>query len=176
MTNGRPGEMRPQEHRLNTPLGDVLVAVSRATRVGFEEMPAAPALPEGMRVDGVKLLCVRFEQDVTPDSPLLLTVAAGRPGEASSGEWLESLAFEGPEGVLQVGLRDCEWLVADGIIASWASYEDGGLQQTVTVAPAEALMYVSVAWRSAKDGDAEDDISTWFAVDLALPRLKKDLT
>lgn len=165
-----------QEHRLYTPLGDVLVTVSGAPRVGLEAFPVAvPALPAGMRVDGVNLLRIRFKQAVTPDKSVLLKVAVGRPGDASSGEWLESMAFGSPEGVLQAGLRDREWLAGEGIVASWASYEDDHVQQTVTVAPSNASMYVSIAWRSGSHADAED-VSTWLAVDLALPRIQKDLT
>lgn len=170
MADGIEGETSFLEHRIGTSLGEVLVTASGCTSVSFEELPIAiPALPRGMRVDGVKLLRIRLEQTVTPDEPLLLRVAAARTGYANTGEWLESMEFESPEGVLQVGLRDCEWLAREGIVASWASYEPDRLQQTVTAAPAGASIFVSVAWRSVSDIDAEDDISTWFAVDLALP-------
>jgi hypothetical protein len=159
------------EHRVGTPLGDVTVTARGPTRVHFEELPmAVPALPKGMRVGGVKLLRIRLEQGVTPDDAFLLTVAAARTGDASTGEWLEGMAFESPEGVLQVGLRDCEWLAGDGISASWASYEADGLQQSVTVAPPGASIFVSVAWRSVSDMNADDDVSTWLAVELALPK------
>lgn len=173
MTDDRSGEAPILEHRIGTPLGDVIVTARGHTSVRFEEMPASvPALPQGMRVAGVKLLRVQFQQSITLNQPHLLQVATARPGDASTGEWLESMEFENPDGVLQVGLRDCEWLAGEGISASWASYDVAGLRQTITAAPADASIFVSVAWRSASNTDADEDVSTWFAVDLMLPNAK----
>ncbi|MFC5390667.1 hypothetical protein U0030_01110 [Brevundimonas bullata] len=170
MADGILGDTLCLEYRIGTSLGEVLVTASGYVSVGFEEVPVViPALPRGMRVDGVKLLRIGIEQTVTPNKSLLLKVAAARTGYATTGEWLEGMELVNPEGVLQVGLRDCEWLAGEGIVASWASYEANHLQQTVTTAPAGASIFVSVAWRAAGEMAVEDDISTWFAVDLTLP-------
>jgi hypothetical protein len=123
-----------------------------------------------MVVDGVALVRVRVEGRVRRDLPLRLHVTADLEGGPDSGQYLDSVCYEGRGGTLHVAVRDDEWLDAKGIISEPVAYERNGFRQTVNEAPAGALLHVSMAWR-AIEGDlaSTDDASTWFAADFALP-------
>ena len=128
-----------------------------------------PRLPEGMAVDGVRLVRVTMDAGVRSDLPLSLQVTADLDGEPEAGEWLDSVAYQGRDGTFQIAVRDSEWLEAKGLVAEPVGYEPRGLRQTVNNAPVGALLYVSLAWRVVEGGLASDDFSTWFAADLVLP-------
>ena len=153
---------------VRTPLGAVSVRVEAASSVVMEVLSTpAPVLPKGMAVDGVKLVRIRIETEVTHDHPLRLHVTAEHSADPEGGECLESVAFRSGAGTCHVAVRDNGWLEGRGIVADHVNYEPHGLCQTVKAAPVGALLWVSVAWRC---GDrASTDVSTWFAADLALP-------
>lgn len=156
------------EHRAVTPLGEVLFRATGLSTLTFETTPLpAFELPPGMAVDGVQLVRVRFGAPVSSGTPLILTVEASAKGYPETGEWLDSMEFSFADGHLQLGMRDCEWLAEEGIDAEWIEYEPCLMRQIVKHAPADALLYISIAWwLGTRD---ELDHSAWFAVDLALP-------
>jgi hypothetical protein len=156
---------------VSTPFGAVSIRVTGAPGVVIEVEPLpTPTLPEGMAVDGVKLVRVRIEGRVMRASPLNLHVMADLEGSPESGQFLDSVGYQAPGGTLHVAVRDNEWLEANGIVSEPVAYERCGLRQTVNEAPAGASLHVSVAWRAKQSDPATaDDLSTWFAVDLALP-------
>lgn len=153
-----------------TPLGVVSIRVSGGRGVAIEvaTLPE-PRLPEGMVVDGVKLVRIGAAAGVTQDQPLTLHVTADFEASPESGEWLDSVAYPASNGTIQVAVRDKEWLEAGGIVSEHVVYERHGLCQTVTEAPSGTVLHVSVAWRALEGGLPPADISTWFAADLALP-------
>jgi hypothetical protein len=155
----------------SSPLGVVSLHVhgSSGVTVGVNEA-VAPELPDGMAVDGVMLIQVGITRQVTRGAPLLLDVAVDHEGDAETGEWLESMAFRTAEGVLQVAARDPEWLAGRGIVAEYVDYRSRGFRQAILEAAAGTTVYVSVAWRLGDRTAIADDVSTWFAADLALPR------
>jgi hypothetical protein len=153
-----------------SPLGGVSIHVSGSSGVTIAVAPAeVPGLPSGMAVDGVMLFSIRLAMPVTPELPLRLRVDVGRDGDAETGERLESMSFASGEGILQVATRDREWLAAEGVTAEWVQYQPQGFTQIISEAAAGTALYVSVAWRVDERAAAANDISTWFAADLALP-------
>ena len=155
---------------VTTPLGAVSLHVlgSAGVTVGAERADV-PDLPSGMAVDGVMLIRVFIATPVTAESPLLLEAAFDGQGDPETGEWLESMAFQTDRGVLQVAIRDREWLAGRGVVADYAEFQERGLKQTVLEAAAGTTLYASVAWRVGDGAAGADDASTWFAADLALP-------
>lgn len=153
-----------------SPLGAVSLRVhgSSAVTVGVSGTEA-PDLPNGMTVDGVVLIRVCIITPVTRESPLFLEVALDDEGDAETGEWLESMAFRTDNGVLQVAARDAEWLAAKGVVAECVEYRARGFRQTISEAAAGTAIYVSVAWRFRDRAVTANEVSTWFAADLALP-------
>ena len=153
-----------------TPLGAVSLNVHGPVAVTIQvNSIEAPKLPQGMAVDGVMLIEVSIATRVNRYSPLLLYVAFAHEGDAETGEWLESMAFRTDEGVLQVAVRDPEWLAATEVVAEYAEYKRNGFRQTILETGAETKLYVSIAWRRGSGATTMDDVSTWFAADLALP-------
>lgn len=153
-----------------SPLGAVSVSITGRPGATIQvAKPDIPELSEGMAVDGVTLIRIDISAPVIPEFPVLLQVTAYQDGDAETGEWLDSMAFISPEGVLQVAVHDSDWLAVNGIVADPVQYEPRGFKQTITKSGVGTTLYVSLAWRLA-DGDAlADDASTWFAADLALP-------
>lgn len=139
---------------------DVTIGVSQAD---------SPKLPEGMAVDGVMLIKVVIATQVTREAPLLLKVAVDQEGDAETGEWLESMAFQTAEGVLQIGARDPEWLAGKDILAEYVDYGPRGFRQTILEAAAGTTLYLSVVWRIGNGTANADDISTWLAAEMVLP-------
>lgn len=153
-----------------TPLGAVSVRVTGGSGVLIEVMPVpVPQLPEGMAVDGVKLVRVGVEGRVSRDSPLKLIVTVDLKAVPEDGQYLNSIECHANGGILQVAVRDNYWLEAKGIVAEPVAYQPHGLLQTVREAPAGIFLYVSVAWRAIEGDLRSSDGSTWFAADLALP-------
>lgn len=152
-----------------TPLGSVTLDVSGPLDVAIEVAPATtPELPEGMAVDGLLLFSILLRSTVTPRSPAIITATADQDGDPESGERLDSMVFESAGGFLQLAVRDDEYLAAKCIIAEPVRYGQQGLSQTITSAPAGTVLYASVAWRRTST-TIVNDLSTWFAADLALP-------
>jgi hypothetical protein len=153
-----------------TPLGAVSIQITGGAGVVIEVTSApVPQLVEDMVCDGVKLVRARIESEVRRDFPLNLYVTANLKGYADSGEWLDSVAYPTCSGNFHIAMRDSDWLKVKGIVAD-VFYEEQGLRQTVYEAPAGTLLYISIAWRVIKrDQSSTDDLSTWFAADLALP-------
>lgn len=154
-----------------SPLGVMSFRVhgSASVTIGVNEAKA-PRLPNGMAVDGVMLVNVDIATPVVRGAPLLIDVTVNHEGHADTGEWLESMSFRTAEGVLQVGTRDPEWLGAWGIVAEYVDYGSRGFRQTILEAAAGTTLYVSVVWRIGELAALEDDVSTWFAAELALPK------
>lgn len=153
----------------STPLGDVRLDVGGASDVAITVASAdLPALPDGMAVDGVLLISIRLASPVTRKSPVTVSVNAGQDGDPESGQWLDSMAFVSAAGVLQVAIRDDEWLATYGIIAEPVEYAQQGFGQIISEAPGGGALYASAAWRIAST-NVVNDSSTWFAVDLLLP-------
>lgn len=153
-----------------TPFGAVSVraegsagATIRAARVEL------PGLPDGMAVGGIFLFSIRVAGPVTRELPLRLEVSVDRDGAPEPGQWLESMAFAGDDGVLQVATHDSEWLAAKGIVAEHVHYASRGFTQLLWEAPAGTVLHVSVAWSVDEGAAPADDFSPWFAADLALP-------
>ena len=119
-------------------------------------------------VDGVPLLSVRRGEHVTPTSPVHVRASANQDGAPETGEWLDSMVFESAGGVLQVAMRDDDWLAGKRITAEPIHYERQGFRQTITEAAAGTVLYASVIWRVAHRATANDS-STWLAADLSLP-------
>lgn len=153
-----------------SPLGVVSLHVrgSSDVTIGVSEA-VAPELPVGMAVDGAMLIKVGIATPVTLGAPLLVDVAVEHEGDAETGQWLESMAFQTAEGVLQVAARDPEWLAGHGIVAEYVDYGSRGFRQTILEAAAGATLYFSVVWRIEDHTAIADDISTWLAADLVLP-------
>lgn len=151
-----------------SPLGTVSLEVSGSSAVAIEICPAGvPALPAGMVIDGVLLFSIRLALKVSSQSPVQISVTVDRDGYPETGQWLDSMAFGNDAGVLQVAMRDDEWLAAKGIVAEPAKYGRRGFDQTINEAPAGTVLYASAAWRNAPS--SVNDASTWFAADLVLP-------
>lgn len=151
-----------------SPLGSVSLEVNGSSAVAIEVGPVGvPALPDGMTVDGAVLFSLRLATGVSRRSPVRIYVTVDREGDPETGQWLDSMAFGNEAGVLQVAMRDDEWLATKGIVAEPVTYERRGFTQTINEAPAGTVLYVSAAWRTASL--PVNDASTWFAVDLALP-------
>ena len=94
-----------------TPLGVVSIRVSGGGGVAIEvDTVPEPRLPEGMVVDGVKLVRVGAEAGVMRDQPLTLHVTADFEASPESGEWLDSVAYSARNGTIQVAVRDKDWL------------------------------------------------------------------
>jgi len=152
-----------------SPLGTVTLEVSGSAAIVIDVASAdVPKLPEGLAVDGVTLFSVRLVSPVTRKSPVLLRATAHQDGDPEAGQWLDSISFESEAGVLQVAVRDDEWLAAKGVIAEPVGYDRQGFKQIINEAPAGTVLHVSVAWRAVPIA-AVNDASTWFAADLALP-------
>jgi len=163
--------MQPAQTRASamSPLGTVTLDVSGTVATVISVDPAeVPELPEDMAVDGVMLFSVRLDSPVTRKSPVVLRATAHRDGDPETGQFLDSIAFESEAGVLQVAVRDDEWLAANGVIAKPVGYDRQGFTQIINEAPAGTVLHVSVAWR-AVPVVGMNDASTWFAADLALP-------
>ena len=153
-----------------TPLGAVSLHVHGPAGVTVDvKRVEPPNLPEGMAVDGVMLIEIGTAAPITSELPTLLYLAFDCEGDAETGEWLESMAFRTDEGVLQIAARDPEWLAATDVVAEYAAYKSQGFRQTILEAAAGTKLYISVAWRLGVDAATVDDVSTWFAADLALP-------
>lgn len=153
-----------------TPLGAVSLQVSGSSGMTIEVAPAEiPELPDGMAVDGVTLICVRLATPISRELPVRVRVTFGQDGDPETGQFLDSIAFSSDAGVLQVAMRDNEWLAANGVIAEPVQYELRGFSQTISQAPAGTAFYVGVTWRVDKGAAAANDASAWFAADLALP-------
>lgn len=150
-----------------TPLGAVTLDVSGSSAVAVDVAQADPQLPNGMTVDSVLLFSFQLQEHVTPTSPLRLSVSADQKGDPETGEWLDSMAFESAGGVIQVAVRDDEWLASKRIGAEPVQYERQGFSQTIREAAAGTVLFASVAWRVHPSATANDS-STWFAADLAL--------
>jgi hypothetical protein len=150
-----------------TPMGAVLVRVTGGSGAAIEvERVPVPRLPDGMAVDGVQQVRLRINDAIRCGLPLNLHVTANREGHPDSGQWLDSVAYVSNGGIVQVAVRDSEWLEARGVIAEVA-YETRGLRLTVNEAPAGALLHVSVVWLESDLPSTY--ICAWFAADLALP-------
>src|SRR5436305_1486253 len=101
-----------------SPLGAVSVRVSGGQGATIQvAKPDIPELPEGMAVDGVTLIRIDIAAPVIQELPVLLQVTAYRNGDPETGEWLDSMAFISPEGVLQVAVHDSDWLAVNGVVA-----------------------------------------------------------
>jgi len=152
-----------------TPFGAVTLDVTGSSAVIVDVAPAdVPELPDGMAVDGVLLFSVRLQEHVTPTSPVRLSASADHKGGPETGEWLDSMVYEIASGVMQVAVRDDEWLAARRIAAEPVQYETRGFSQMIREAAAGTVLYASVAWRVDRSATTNDS-STWFAADLALP-------
>ena len=152
-----------------TPLGAVTLEVGGSSMVAIDVAHADTAeLPDGMAVDGVLLFSVRLQEQVTPSSPARLSASADHEGGPETGEWLDSMGFEIGSGVMQVAVRDDEWLAAHGITADPVQYEKRGFSQLIREAAAGTVLYASVAWRVHRSVTANDG-SAWFAADLGRP-------
>lgn len=168
---GRMIELTPEATTTATsPLGVVSLHAHGSSGVTLSvDQTEAPDLPVGMAVDSVIMFKVGIATPVTHEAPLLLAVALEHEGDAETGEWLESMAFRTDEGVLQVAVRDSEWLASKGIVAEHVEYKARGFSQTILEAAAGTTLYVSSAWRIGDRAATANDVSTWFAADLALP-------
>ena len=152
-----------------SPLGSMSLEVNGSSAVAIEVGPVGvPALPDGMTVDGALLFSLRLAAEVSRTAPVRIDVIVDCDGDPETGQWLDSMAFGNDAGVLQVAMRDDEWLATKGIVAEPVTYERRGFTQTINEAPAGTVLYASAAWRNAPLHVS--DASTWFAVDLALPR------
>lgn len=153
----------------STPLGEVHLDVSGSSDVAITITAAdPPALPHGMAVDGALLFSVRLASPVIRKWPVSVSATAGQDGDPESGQWLDSMSFRSAAGILQVAVRDDEWLATHGVIAEPVKYAQKGFRQEISEAPSGVVLYASVAWRTTSTNVASDN-STWFAADLLLP-------
>jgi hypothetical protein len=152
------------------PLGVVVFGIIGSPRVTIEvSQIEVPKLPDGMVVDGVVLASINVATPVTREMPLHLEVAFDHDGHPDTGQCLESIDFQTDRGAMHVAVRDDEWLAARGVVADYVEYRSRGFRQTIFEAAAGTTLYVSAAWREGSCAPAADDVSTWFAADLALP-------
>lgn len=152
------------------PLGVVVFGIIGLPSVTIEVSPIeVPKLPDGMVVDGVMLASINVATPVTREMPLHLEVTFDHEGHRDTGECLESIGFQSDRGALHVAVRDDEWLAARGVVADHVEHKSRGFRQTIFEADAGTRLYVSVAWREGRRDPVTDDVSTWFAADLALP-------
>src|SRR5436305_6289480 len=116
----------------STPLGDVQLEVSGSSDVAITVALAdLPALPSGMTVDGAMLFSIRLASPVTRRSPVTMRATVGQDGDPESGQSLDSMSFGSDEGILQVAVRDDEWLAAHGVIAEPVQYARQGFDQVI---------------------------------------------
>jgi hypothetical protein len=153
-----------------SPLGDVRLLVRFEPGIQIESVPVPELhLPAGMSIDGAALVRVTTLGEVSAAQPLTLEILADFEAEPESGEWLDSVVFSTPGGRLQVGTRDTDYLRDRGIACDEVEYTARGMRLAVREAPAATALFVSIAWRLAQADGGQDDMSTWFAVELALP-------
>lgn len=159
------------EHRIDTPLGSVFVRVRGDVPAIVQDVTEpSVSLPPEMRIDGLRLVRLRLEEGVPPNQIVVVEAGTdGQPGSYAPGEHLDTMEFISTSGDLSIGVRDSEWLESIGVITSPTSFEPDHMSQVITRAEPGALICVSVAWRLNGDLPASDDLSTWFAVDDALP-------
>ena len=156
--------------KAKSPVGAVSLQVSGPCGTAIDVMQTdIPKLPVGMAVDGAMLMRIRLAIPATRELPLQVRVTVGQDGDPESGEWLESMSFSNDDGVLHIAMRDREWFDAKGIAAEYLKYERQGFEQIISEAPTGSAFYISVVWRLHGDAAVVDDLSTWFAVDYALP-------
>ena len=152
------------------PIGVVVFGVigSTSVTIGISQIEV-PTLPDGMVVDGVVLASINIATPVTRELPLHLEVTFDHEGHPDTGECLESMEFQTDQGALHVAVRDDEWLAARGVVAGCVEYWSKGFRQTIFEAAAGTKLHISAAWREGSRDPTTDDVSTWFASDLALP-------
>ncbi len=175
--------------RFDTPLGLVELRVTGGDAVSVEvrAVNSMPELPPGQRVDAA----ARFDARITANAPDVCPVFAfGVEGERDfspeSGQFLEAAVLEKGFARLGLGVRDVEWMLSRGVALGrlppafrsasadpgdprWlVQYTPDGLRvSTGPLAPGETIdCPFAVAFVTAV---ADDDVSTWFAVDMMLP-------
>jgi len=179
--------------RVDTPLGPVLLRIreqnGNATHMSIAVTirDGDPQLPDGMRVDRCVVLDLGLAAlDDGAVAYVELALEGDTAGSPETGEWLESIAFEGAAARINIATRDAAWMLsygpdhdrvpvrlrADNISptnAAWrVAYTPRGLTvTTASLAKGEMLNCpFAIAFVSAPD---VDPASTWFAVDGVLP-------
>jgi hypothetical protein len=157
------------EERIATPLGPVLITLQGDDEgVRIERTSVSPDLPEGLFVDGALLVELVFEREISTD--LILLARFAEEGGPEPGEHLDCVTFDTPHGRLGLATRDQDWLASRGVQSDQADYEPFGLRLEIKNVPANAKVPIGLAWRlSSNPAWPDDDASTWFAADLALP-------
>lgn len=150
-----------------------------------------PELPDGMSI----LACerVRWTIRALGDTPPLSVAWTWRPGHgwtdggANSGQYFDAMTYNNERYEATIATRDGDWLAnsaKDGeyvpsrfeedidqfYMLQWVKYRKEGFRIDVPalIKGESVTVFLSVAWNARRRDDAEDDISSWFAADLAL--------
>lgn len=175
------------EFLYTTPLGGVKAYLDCDTplTVQAESEVIVPALPAHMKISECNVFTWKIE--AFEDCPQLKAVCTFEStsnvvGGPESGEWLDAQRWENEKYILSVGTDDSDCLhsrATKNIIPKrfatnnpddlqWVTYTDTGL--AIEVPPllkGECIeLRFAVAWKD-KNGK-EGDVSTWYAIDLAL--------
>ena len=163
-------------HRRTFRFADVTLAVTTDCPVVTETEAVAchPVLPEGTRIDWcsrdtVKIRCnagARFSVSLSFQP----NVDDGWEAGLETGEALDAVGFDCPEGhVASVGMRDPDWLAATYDLRLLEANSDAcNLLATYEAATdTDVSLQIAMAETSGPLCEGED-VSPWYAVDLAL--------
>lgn len=171
----------------STPLGELTgyIDYSGPLEILAELEVSAPVLPAHMKVSECRIF--KWKLKATEDRSSFKAVCKFKPttkvdGGPESGEYLDAQGWASEKHILSLGTDDSEYLNfrankniipkrfatnnPDGL--SWVNYIDNGLEIEVPnlLKNEHIELRFSVAWKN-KD-PTKEDISTWYAVDLAL--------
>jgi hypothetical protein len=152
--------------RIVTPLGPVLIMLSGDDGdARIEQGEALRAIHDGTLIETslIEIVLTR------PAKGLTVELSFDGEGDPESGENLECITFDLAGGRLSVATRDFEWLTRKGFHTDWASYGPCSLRLDLQQTPPDARLPIALAWRLGSSSSSPNDITTWLAVDSALP-------
>jgi hypothetical protein len=181
--------------RISTPFGNVVLRqfdlkeTSKVFSFEVTKQEVSVVVPLGMTIQRAVRLDLKLKSQFDGEVPRLCFVLDANEtlnGSPSSGEWLESIAFERMNGSLSLGARDNEWMAsvgyscgmfplrlsngpsgADPKCAYQVSYLPNGL--LFNLGKLDAGDSVQIPLGLALSEQSLDSLSTWFGVDAVLP-------
>jgi hypothetical protein len=181
--------------RISTAFGDVVLRqfdlkeTSKAFSFEVAKQEVSVVVPSGMTIERAVRLDLRLKSQFDGEVPKFCFVLDANEtlnGSPSSGEWLDSIAFERMNGSLSLGARDHEWMASvghshgmfplrfskgrsgsDPRCAYQVSYLPNGL--LLNLGKLEAGESIQIPLGLALSEQSLDSLSTWFGVDAVLP-------
>ncbi len=170
-----------------TPLGEIrgYLNCDAPLIVKAELEVSTPTLPAQMEISECRVF--KWKIEALEDCSELKAICQFEPntqvvGGPESGQWLDAQGWKNENYILSLGTDDGEYLnskAAKNIIPKrfttnnpdglrWVNYTDKGLEIEVPgLLKGEHIeLRFSVAWKD--NNSEEDDVSTWYAIDLAL--------